>query len=387
MSDYDFATGQDRQGYGALKWDARKARFGRADLLPLWVADLDFPTPDCIVTALEAELAHRDWGYRLTPAAFAEAVAAWMWTRHGWAVQPGWVQPVPGVLTALALSIQTHTAPGDAVIVQPPVYPPFLHLAPGVGRRTLENPLRKNGTHWEMDLEHLEACFQQGARLLLLCHPHNPVGRLWPLETLQAIAELARRYGVLVVSDEIHADITYGAPFIPFASLVPELTLTVSAPGKSFQTAALNTAYLIASEARWRTPVVQVLQQLHLHVPQPFGVAALVAAYQHGAPWLAALNQYLAGNRALACQTLADQVPALGVTVPEATYLLWLDFQAYGWDDARLQQRLVQEARLALNPGSSFGTGGNGHARLNFALPRAQLQQALTRLERLLTAV
>lgn len=381
---WNFDAGQPRQGYGTLKWDALAARFGRADLLPLWVADMDFPTPDFIVTALASELARQDWGYRLTPAALADAVAGWMQTRHGWAVQPSWVQPVPGVLTALALAIQTYTLPGDTVVVQPPVYPPFLRLATDAGRRTLENPLKRTGTRWDMNLDHLESCFQQGARLLLLCHPHNPVGRLWSQTTLQQVADLARRYGVWVLADEIHADITYGAPFTPFATLAPELTLTVSAPGKSFQTAALNMAYVISAEPRLRNPFIRTLQGMHLHVPHPFGVAALIAAYQQGAPWIAALNQYLAANRAWACQTLAAQSPALGVTVPEATYLLWLDFSAYGWDDALLQQRLVQTARLALNPGPSFGTGGSGHARLNFALPQAQLNHALTQLNQLL---
>jgi cystathionine beta-lyase len=383
VNTWDFDAAWARQGHGTLKWEALAARFGRADLLPLWVADMEFPTPAFILEALQAELAQRDFGYRLTPSAFAEAVAGWMLARHGWQVHPDWVLAAPGVVPSLGLAVLALSEPGAGVVVQPPVYPPLLSVAAEQGRRCIENPLRRVGMRWEMDFDHLEQCFRAGSRLLLLCHPHNPVGRLWEPETLRRLGALAGRYAVTVVSDEIHADISYGTPFTPFAALAPELaalTVTLNAPGKSFQTAALNTAYIIASDPHLRTRLRQVLQRFHLHTPHPLGVAALVAAYREGAGWIEALNGYLAGNRDLACKTLAAQAPALGVTVPEATYLLWLDFAAYGWDDAQLATTLVQQARLALSPGASFGRGGANHARLNFALPRAQLATAFARL-------
>ncbi|MCL6594509.1 MAG: pyridoxal phosphate-dependent aminotransferase, partial [Alicyclobacillus sp.] len=305
--------------------------------------------------------------------------------RHGWDVQAEWICHGPGVVPALGIIIDTFTQPGDRVVVQPPVYYPFFRLLRQRQRQIVHNPLRWTGTRYEMDLADLERHFAEGVRMLILCSPHNPVGRVWTRDELMALGELCDRYDVLVVADEIHGDLVY-APHrhTPFASLSERLaarTLTCVAPSKTFNLAGLHTSCVIASAPSLRQRYEEALQTLSLGSINVFGLTATEAAYRHGGPWLAALLRYLEGNVDYLQAFLQNQVPEVRMVRPEGTYLVWLDCQGLGFtDDAALHQFWLKEAKLALDPGDIFGPGGEGFMRINIGCPRVLLEEALHRL-------
>lgn len=385
---YDFDRIVPRAGSGALKYDARAATFGRDDVLPLWVADMDFAAPEAITRALVERAQHPIYGYTLPPESAYRALMDWMQARHGWAIEREWILLVPGVVPSLNAVVMALTAPGEGVIVQPPVYFPFFSAATKTGRTLVENPLLLDGTRYRMDYEHLEECAQQ-ARLMLLCSPHNPVGRVWQPEELTRVLEIARRHDLTIVADEIHADLIYPEHrHRALATLADDGAniVTAVAPSKTFNIPGLGLSALIVPDARRRHAIYQVLDQVHMSAGNPFSLAAFETAYREGGPWLESLLAYLQRTRDDAAEFIKRELPQLTLIPAEGTYLLWLDCRRLGMDDSALKRFMVHQAGLGLSPGSLFGAGGSGFMRLNIGAPRSVVMEALERLKTALNA-
>ncbi len=386
MQEFDFDRIIDRRGTFSYKHDGLKKVFGREDVLPMWVADMDFAVPPAVQEAIRRRAAHPIYGYTFRPEEYYDSFISWLRERHGWQVEREWIVYTPGIVPALNMAIQAFTAPGDGVILQSPVYHPFFHAIELNGRRLLNNPLRREGDRYTFDLEGLERVARE-ARLLLLSSPHNPVGRSWDEEELRRLGEICLRHGVVIVSDEIHADLTLpGHRHVPLATLSGELaacTLTCMAPSKTFNLAGLSTSSVIISDAGLRERFRSVIERLHLAGGNLFGIVASIAAYREGAPWLDALLRYIAGNIALAAERVGE-MEGVRMTPVEATYLVWLDFSGTGMDAERLKKFLVEEARVGGNDGTMYGPGGEGFVRLNLATPRSVVAEAFDRIARAL---
>ncbi|MFP5382714.1 MAG: MalY/PatB family protein [Gammaproteobacteria bacterium] len=379
----DFDREIDREQTNSVKFDARRAVFGSADVIPLWVADMDFAAPPAVTEALAERARHPVYGYSLFPESLHDALIDWFRVRHNWAIQREWILMAPGVVPSLHAAALAFAAPGEGIIVQPPVYPPFFTAVAKTGRRVIENPLVVQDSEYCMDLAHLEQCARDGAKVLLLCSPHNPVGRVWREDELQALLAIARRHRLLVLSDDIHADLVYpGQRHRMLATLAgaDDAVITAIAPSKSFNIPGLGLSALVVPDAAQRAALKRVFESVHMEQANPFSIVAFEAAYRHGGPWLDGLLAYLQGNLGFTRDFLARHVPEIRPLAPEGTYLLWLDCRALGLDDEALRAFFVQQAGLGLNPGVSFGTGGNGHMRLNLGTRRALLQQALAQL-------
>ena len=381
---FDFDHPINRDGTASVKHDGRAAVFGTDAVTPLWVADMDFAAPPAVVEALAARAQHPVYGYTLYPDGAFDALTRWLAARHGWSVAREQVYMCPGVVPTLYAAVQAFTKPGDNVIVQPPVYPPFFSAIRDTGRRVVENPLIERDGRWTMDFDQLESCAARaGSKLLLLCSPHNPVGRVWSHEELDALLAIARRHGLVVLADEIHADLTYpGVRHIPLATLARagDRILTTVAPSKTFNVPGLGLSALIGADDD-RRAVERVFGGLHVSASNPFSVTAFEAAYRDGGPWLDALMAYLETTRDDVMDRIARTLRGIHPVAPEGTYLMWLDCRGLGLDDSALRDFFIHEAGLGLNPGISFGTGGSGHMRLNLASPRPVIRTALDRLE------
>ena len=369
-----------RAGTSSLKYDTRNAVFGQSDVIPLWVADMDFAVPAAVQRALTERAAHPVYGYTVYPDALCESLGHWLAVRHGWTVPREWIIFCPGVVPSLHAAILAFTQPGDSVIVQPPVYAPFLSAAETTGRKTVLNPLKFADGQYRFDLEDFERCAATGARLLLLCSPHNPVGRVWQAQELQALLQICARHDITVVSDEIHADLVYpGVRHTPLATLAQDRVkvITAVAPSKTFNIPGLGLSALIVPDAKDRAAINRAFDTLHVSASNPFSIAAFEAAYREGAPWLDALLDYLAGTRDFVREFLLQHLPQIRLIEPQGTYLLWLDCRGMAMDDHQLKQFFVQEAGVGLSPGVLFGTPGSGFMRMNIGAPRSVIRQAL----------
>lgn len=384
---YDFDTMPERRGSGSVKWDLADQLFGGRDLLPLWVADMDFASPQPVVDALAERARHGVFGYSACTEPYYAAVAGWMESRHGLAVHRDWIVYTPGVVPALAMAIQAFTQPGDAVIIQQPVYYPFMRTIAANGRRILNNPLRLAAGRYEMDFEDLKLkASDPGARLLILCSPHNPVGRVWTRPEQEQLGALCLENGITVVSDEVHADLVLpGFQHTPFAAISEDFlqaSITCCSPSKTFNLAGLHTANALIADPQKREAFSQALVRSGLQWPNAFAAACLVAAYTRGGPWLDQLALYLKGNLEFLKGFVAAHLPRVRVIEPEATYLVWLDFRGLGLGWQELKQLMLHEARVALDEGYIFGDEGRGFERINIACPRSILQACLERIAR-----
>ncbi len=376
----DFDRDIPRSGTHSVKHDGCAAYFGTADVLPLWVADMDFASPEAVTRALQQRAAHPIYGYTQYPESAYEALIAWLKQRHGWEVQREWIVMAPGVVPSLFASVMAFAKEGESVIVQPPVYFPFFSAVTTNRRHLIENPLRLAGDHYRIDFDDLEQYAADGAKLMLFCSPHNPVGRVWSEEELTELLYIARRYDITILADEIHADLVYpGERHIPLATLAEQAdkVITTVAPSKTFNIPGLGLSCVIAPNAAQRHAIRQVFETLHISNANPFSIAAFEAAYRSGAAWLDELLVYLQGNRDFVSNYVAHHLPGIKVIRSQGTYLLWLDCRGLGMSDAKLREFFVHKARVGMNPGTAFGKNGSGFMRLNIASPRHVIAEAL----------
>lgn len=382
---YDFDRKVDRRNTGALKLDVLKERYGRADLIPLWVADLDFETPDFITEALRKRLDHSLYGYTVEPVDFWPSVIDWLRDRHGWEVKREWLTYIPGIVKGIGMAINVFVKPDEKVIIQPPVYHPFRLTPEGNHREVVLNPLLENPDgSYSMDFDNLEKVADDKCRMLILSNPHNPAGILWDTETLRRLADFCHKRGIIVVSDEIHSDMAlWGGKHVPFATVSPEsaeISITFGAPSKTFNIAGIVSSWAIVLDEKLRTRFYSWLTANELNEPDIFAPIATVAALRQGNEWRKQMLEYVEGNIEYVIGYLRENIPAIKPLRPEASFLVWLDCRALGLDHESLVDLFVNRAGLALNDGEMFGTGGEGFMRLNVGTQRAVLKSALERL-------
>lgn len=371
----------ERKGSGCFKYDGLKLRYGKDDLIPLWVADMDFAIAEPIQAALAQRLKHPIFGYNYISKDFDEAVKHWQKSQYGWDTSASTVIMIPSLMTALAITILTLTEPSAKIVIQTPVYPPFHSTVKEHQRTLLTNPLVNINGRYEIDWLDFEEKIRQ-AKLFILCNPHNPVGHVFTREELTRMSEICAKNNVIIFSDEIHADLVYSPhKHIPIASIRAKRVISAISPAKSFNLAGLATGVVILQDEEFIQKINELNQSLHTFMGNSFGLKALVAAYTQSETWLAALKEYLKANRDYLKSYLADNLPKVIMSPCQGTYLAWLDFREYNLTDDKLMEILRDKAGVALNPGPSFGSEGSGFMRLNFACPRAVLQEALTRIK------
>jgi len=354
----------------------------------MWVADMDFAAPPPVVEALTARAAHPAYGYAMVPESFWASITNWLKARHGWEVKRDWLTRGPGVVPSINFCVRALTQPGDGVVVQTPVYFPFFPAVEKNGRRLVRNSLRYEGGRGTMDFDDLARKLDGGTRLLILCSPHNPVGRVWTREELGEVGRLCRERDVIVVSDEIHADIVFKPHVhVPFATLSPDLaerTVTCWAPSKAFNVPGLNTSFVVAANRRLLDLYRLESQRAGLELGNIFGLAALEAAYTHGAEWLDQAVAYIAENVDFAAEFVRNRLPTLDFVRPEGTFLALLDCRRLGLDEKSLEEFFLRRAKVYFSAGSMFGEEIAGVVRMNLACPRATVREALERIERAL---
>jgi cystathionine beta-lyase len=384
MPEFDFDEEIDRRAVPALKHHRAVLGSDGLDLFPAGVADMDFRVAQRITDAITERAAHGVHGYETVPDGLIPALTGWLSDRHGWSVDPAHILRAPNVLNALAMLTNCFTEPGDGIIVQPPVFFDFADIIAENGRQIVENPLILRDGRYEMDFDGLELVARDPqSRMIFLCNPHNPVGRVWTAAELACVGAICRRHGVLVVSDEIHGDITFpGYPYTPFASISAEDALnciTCLSPAKSFNIASCCSAFTVVADENRRTAFQSENSRLTVNKNNAFASVAMQAAYVGGASWLDAVLVYLQGNLKLVRRRLAD-VPGITLIEPEGTFLLWIDFRDLGLPPNELTSFLRQEAGWSITRGTAFGQKGAGFGRLNIACPRTRLASALNRL-------
>ena len=383
---YDFDTPIDRTHTWSIKHDFKKENGKADDILPLWVADMDFRSPDSVVEALKKAVDHGIFGYSRADESYFDAVAAWYQKRHHLTLQPEWMTCTPGIVFALSIAVRAFTQEGDAVLIQPPVYHPFSRAILRNKRTLVENPLVLKDGHYEMDLEDLEQkVLDEHVKLMILCNPHNPVGRVWTREELTALADICLRHHVYVISDEIHGDFVWrGHEQTPYASISEEACLhsmMCTAPSKTFNLAGMATSNLFIPDPEMRRKFRSELLDVGQENMNRLGLFACRAAYEGGGEWLDQLIGYLAGNLALVRDFCKNRVPQIQLVEPEGTYLAWLDCRERGMTDDELMEFFSDDAKVWLDPGTHSGEQGSGFMRFNLGSSRSVIAQALDQIE------
>ncbi len=376
---FDFDYEIDREGSHSVKYDGRQGMFGKSDVIPVWVADMDFATPPAVTRALAQRAAHPIYGYTLFPDSLYDSLIDWMLRRHGWTIQRDWIVMCPGVVPSLNAAVMAFTQPGESVIIQPPVYFPFFSAVTQTGRKLIPNPLQLENGRYTIDFDHLEQC-AKNARLLLLCSPHNPVGRVWNSDELERLLAIAAKHDVVVFSDEIHADLIYPGHQHHAIATLPQNTgkiITAVAPSKTFNIPGLNLSTLIIPDKSIRNSIMQVFNNMHVSASNPFSITAFETAYREGEAWLDDLLIYLRDTRDSVTAFLATHLPEIKIIQPEGTYLLWLDCRALDMTDAQLKHFFIHEAGVGMSPGILFGNEGSGFMRLNIGAPRRTILSVL----------
>ena len=383
---YNFDEIINREGTGSIKYDLRNKIFKNEEVIPLWVADMDFRTPDFILSAIRKRLEHEILGYTLIPPSFYQSIVNWNKRHHHWEIEPDWISFSPGVVPALNLLVMAFTQTGDSVIIQTPVYFPFFSAVENHGRKLVINPLQYEQGGYVMDFADLESKIDDKTRMIILCSPHNPTGSVWSPEILKQIGDICVKNNILLVSDEIHSDLIYAnfkhTPTASISDDIARITITCMSPSKTFNLAGLSTAYLVIPDTRLRMQYEKVLDHIHVGAGNIFGFVATEAAYNFGDEWLKQLMEYLGGNLRLLEEFMDKHLPMIRVIPPEATYLIWLDCSRLGMTPAALRSFMNHEAGLGLNDGPQFGKEGEGFQRINIACPRQVLYEALVKLHR-----
>lgn len=381
--DYNFDEIIPRRNTQSFKWDLEKD----PEVLPMWVADMDFKTSPAVLEALHKRVEHGVFGYTMVPDAFYQAICNWWQKRNNFSIEKDWIIPVTGVIPATSAIIRALTEENDSILIQPPVYNHFYETIKNCGRKVVENPLIEIDNEYSIDFKDLEEkCALPSVKLFILCNPHNPVGRVWTTEELQKIGEICLRNNVLVLADEIHSDLIYkGHQHIPFASLGETSTLnslTCSSPSKTFNLAGIQAAYIFSANIELKQKVDNLLSKTQeSNMLSPFAVDALIAAYNYGEDWLEELKSYLYVNYLYVKNYLSEHLPHIKIPTLQATYLLWLDCRSLTTDSGQFAQKLKTEHKIWLNAGNEYGSGGNGFLRLNIGCSRKLLAEGLEKLK------
>ncbi len=383
----DFDKIIDRKKSKSIKWDPEVLGeiFGEEDLLPLWVADMDFQAPEEVIEAMKEEVSHGVFGYSKRGYQYYQSIIQWYEKRFNWKIKREWLVYTSGVVAAVNYVLQAFLEKEQGVIIQEPVYYPFKKAIKKNGCRVVNNPLKYHEGSYEIDFEDFEKKAREpSTKLFILCSPHNPVGRVWKKEELHRLGEICLANGVLIFADEIHHDLVYqnGAHQI-FANLDPRFedhVITATAPSKTFNLAGLMSAHLIIKNSSLKRRYKHVLEKNHIGHQSPVSMAAVQAAYGQGEPWLEALLAYLQGNIRLIETMVAEKLPKAKFTPPRATYLAWIDLRGYGLSGKALEEKITKKGKVALDGGTWFGSGGEGFVRINFACPRKTLEEALERI-------
>lgn len=385
MKKYDFDQVIDRHGSGALKCDALLERYGKSDVTPLWVADLDFAVCPDITEALMHRVQHPIYGYAMTSDSYWQSIIDWLSRRHDFAVTREELTFVPGVVRGVAYAVNYFTRHGDKILIQQPVYHPFKMVIEGNERVVVNNPLRLTPDGYKMDLEHFKQVVEtERPRMMILCNPHNPIGLQWDADVLRQVARICRENDVIVVSDEIHGDLMlYGKPHIPFASVSDDaaaVAITLGAPSKTFNIPGLVSSWIVVKNPELREPFYHWLEANEFSGPTQFATIGAEVAYTHGEEWLNQMLAYIEASVEAVEEFVAENIPQIKVFRPQASFLLWLDCRQLNLSHDELVDLFVNKARMALNDGTMFGKEGEGFMRLNIGSPRKVIIDSLARL-------
>jgi cysteine-S-conjugate beta-lyase len=385
MKKYNFDEIVPREGTNCIKYDARHWFFKTNDVLPLWVADMDFKTPDFVVDAIKKRAEHEIYGYTFRSESYFQSIINWMKSRHNWEIQKGWISFSPGVVSALTFAIETFSEPGDGVIVQPPVYFPFFDCVKGTNRKMVENPLKLKNNRYTFDFEDLKAKIDENTKILLLCNPQNPGGMVWSRSELEELANICVENNIMIVSDEIHSDLVFeGHQHIPIAAISDDIAqkcMVCMAPSKTFNVAGLASSMVIIPNKNTFKRYEKAIGVGHLGMGNIFGSVALEASFSNGDEWLNQMLDYVWENYLFLEDFFKTNLPKVKVMKPEATFLIWLDFSAYRMKDRELWKFATEKAKVGLNNGGRFGSGGDGWLRLNIGCPRSILEEGLEKLK------
>ena len=383
---YDFDTVIDRTNNFAAKYDELEVKFGRGDLLPLWVADMDFRAAKPIVDAIKDRAEQEIYGYTARPNSYFDAMIDWYKRRYDWEIKREWISHSPAVITSMSIMMREFTKPGDKIIIQTPVYYPFFSVVQDNDRELVYNPLKLVGENYVMDYEDLERKIDDRVKYLILCNPHNPVGRVWTKEELVKLGNLCIKNKIKVIADEIHGDLVLGGKkYIPFASISEEFanhSITCLSATKTFSIAGLQASTVIFPDKKDYDKFDKILSTLDIKRNNCFSLVAVEAAYRDGEEWLAQLLTYLEDNIKFVIDYCRENIPQIKPNNPEGTYLVWMDCKELGLSNEDLQDLMVNEAKVALNSGNGFGGEGSGFMRINVACPRALLKEGLNRIEK-----
>ncbi|WP_108821868.1 MalY/PatB family protein [Dysgonomonas sp. Marseille-P4361] len=385
MSKYNFDEIIERRGTGAIKVDALEERYGSTDLIPMWVADMDFKSPQAIAEAIIERAKHGVFGYTKTSQEYYNSIINWVGNYHDWKIKQEWISFIPGIVKGIAFAVDCFTEKDDEVIIQPPVYHPF-RIVPTLHHRTVvDNPLILEAGQYKMDIEGLKKLITSASKLLILCNPHNPGGRVWTKQELIDIADICYEQNVLVISDEIHSDLAFApSKHIPFASVsykAEQNSITFMAPSKTFNIAGIVSSYSIVPNDKLREQFHAYLSSSELESGHIFAYLAAQTAYNEGKEWLSEVKEYLWENIKYVDNYLKENIPQIKAMIPEASFLVWLDCRELNLSQPNLVSLFIKDAKLALNDGSIFGAGGEGYMRLNIGTPRANVEKAMHNLK------
>jgi cystathionine beta-lyase len=388
---WNFDEPAGREGTDCIKYDRREETFGVKDVIPMWVADMDFNTPDFVVGSLQKRLEHEIYGYSFRPAEYYQSMINWIKCRHNWTVEKEWISFSPGIVPALNFCTLAFTQTGDSIIVQPPVYFPFFSAVECHGRNLIYNRLTESEGKWVMDYNSLIAGIDSKTKMIIISNPHNPVGRVWTPEELNNLADICLEKNILVISDEIHCDLVLpGFTHTPLASLsekIAENTITLISPSKTFNLAGLSTSSVIIQNPVLRKSFNRVVENLHVGSGNIFGTTASIAAYTQGHKWLDALLDYIDNNIEFVKDYCRKMIPEIIPVQPEATYMIWLDCRKFGMSGKELQNFFVTKAGVGMNEGSTFGPGGEGFMRMNLGTTHQKVMKAMEQFEKAVSAL
>lgn len=383
---YDFNKIVKREKTNCIKWDFNKKLLGYEDVISMWIADMDFETVPEVTEALIKRASHGIYGYSSNSDSYYEAIINWMKNHHGWNVKKEWIILNPGVVMAVSALIRTFTHPGDKVVIQKPIYYPFFKCIENNGCHIVDNPLKFDGDRYEMDFEDLDVKLSDPrVKLMILCSPHNPTGRVWTREELIKVGKLCLKHNVLIISDEIHSDLVYKeykhTPFAYISQEFRDASITCTAPSKTFNLAGLQTSNIIIPNEKLRKEYKLTLENIGINRLNLFGYIACETAYTHGEAWLNELLDYLKENKEFVKTFIKEKIPKLKVIEPEGTYLLWIDCRALNMDINKLKEFMLKDVGVAFDEGYIFGEAGKGFERMNIACPRSVLEKALIKME------